>query len=729
MKMRNLIRCVCLLVALLLSQRAFADCFVSSEGTGAGTRTLPGLMTSLNTYLDSTWLGSTQAVDVCRWGYVADLARGTIDAARTQTRNDSLNLGLLPEINLYGETDTDYSYSHSLKFITENYCDEFSAECNNPQLYPDNGIANNDFDLPEIKLASKFRVSFEGDAVLVGNPEDSKYERNFLPIINLNGPLSYTGTGAGMTITANGFDCSTADGSKAGFRNIVFQTGSVSPADIVRAGDGSITSILVQTGPSRAQVLADLRTRSTDTRYCYAEVYDVYWCGGVAFSNPGTLPNPENFKTWCAQDADGDGSQNVYDPDAPDGNGDGNPDDDCNDSDPAINPSAIEICDGIDNNCDGVIDEGCDNGSVTFDVTPDSPSVEEGDSVDVVVTISPEGGFDDRVQVTITPESPLTTNPAGPLYMEPDGFNDVTETVTITVPDGTPPGEYDVVFVCTEVVTGDCGTQTVTVTVPDNDADNDGDPDDTDCDDNNPAVHHDGASEGTACDGIDNNCNGSIDEGLSCGGPDEDEDDNDGDGQCTDTNANGTCDGNPDIDVGDCNDADAAMFTGNPEICDGKDNNCDGIIDNMNQAEICGNGIDDNCNGTVDETTSTWYPDSDNDGFGDEDSTGFTGCVDPNGNFSDDNSDCNDDDNTMNPGRVELCDGKDNDCDGEKDEGLLACDVGSVPDAWGARLTGSGCSLVSGSNMSGSVWTVVLSMAVLIIGRRYASRFTKDASR
>lgn len=58
-----------------------------------------------------------------------------------------------------------------------------------------------------------------------------------------------------------------------------------------------------------------------------------------------------------------------------DNDGDGfNSSVDCNDNDASINANAAELCDGIDNNCNGIVDEGCNNSGCTLDIVlvPDS---------------------------------------------------------------------------------------------------------------------------------------------------------------------------------------------------------------------------------------------------------------------------------------------------------------------------------------------------------------------
>ena len=160
-----------------------------------------------------------------------------------------------------------------------------------------------------------------------------------------------------------------------------------------------------------------------------------------------------------------------------------------------------------------------------------------------------------------------------------------------------------------------------------------------------------------ACDGLDNDCDGAVDEvgaaGCSVYYPDSD---NDGAGGSEETCLCTPTQGMVPTSL-DCNDSDASVFPGAMELCDNKDNNCNGVLD-----ETC---------------------DLDGDGF-----CGIAPLVfGPEAVCKSETVDCNDGDFAVNPGAQELCDGKDTDCDGEADEG---CDedgdgfCSQVPIAFGA---------------------------------------------
>ncbi len=176
------------------------------------------------------------------------------------------------------------------------------------------------------------------------------------------------------------------------------------------------------------------------------------------------------------------------------------------------------------------------------------------------------------------------------------------------------------------------------------DGDGDGFSETDDCADDDPDRHPE-AQE--VCDGIDNDCDGSVDEELTTTFYTDD----DGDGFGAASSGEDACTA-PDGAIaqgGDCDDTEDAIHPDAPELCDGIDNDCDDSVDESDAVDA-----------------NTWYIDGDGDGYGDHAQT-VTGCAPGDGHTAD-ASDCDDTDPEISPGAHELCDDLDNDCDGSVDE-------------------------------------------------------------
>jgi hypothetical protein len=325
-------------------------------------------------------------------------------------------------------------------------------------------------------------------------------------------------------------------------------------------------------------------------------------CDDSPLTGPAVGPN-QTERVGDLLDNDCDGA--VDEVTDEDGDGFTTAQNDCNDKLASINPGAVEVCDGFDNNCNNQVDEG-------FDADGDRIPTCAGDCDDMNPLVNPT-----RREV------------------------------------------------CGNSVDDNCDGRI------DEDTDVDGDGVSTcqgDCNDHNASVHPAWgpvAAAAEVCDGQDNDCDGSFDEGF----------DQDGDffascfGDCDDLNAqvnpnrvevpangiddncNGLVDeGAEDRDndgftgfCGDCNDADPNIHPHATEVCDRVDNNCDAYVDSSpdtpNLCAVCF--------------------DADNDGQ--------TNC----------DGDCNDAERTIYRGAPEICDLKDNDCDGMVDldplTGLRVC--------------------------------------------------------
>jgi hypothetical protein len=168
---------------------------------------------------------------------------------------------------------------------------------------------------------------------------------------------------------------------------------------------------------------------------------------------------------------------------------------------------------------------------------------------------------------------------------------------------------------------------------------------DGDCDDVNAAVFP-GADE--TCDGEDDDCDDLIDEDAVDAPLWYADTDADGFGDPAASAA--ACQAPPGhlADASDCDDTTDDVAPGAWELCNGRDEDCDGQVDE--------DALD----------APPWYADLDADGFGDP-TDRIDACDAPPGYVADD-EDCDDADPFRSPGEDERCDGEDDDCDGRVDE-------------------------------------------------------------
>ncbi len=464
-------------------------------------------------------------------------------------------------------------------------------------------------------------------------------------------------------------------------------------------------------------------------------------------------PDAWNVQVWYP-DGDGDGFTRNEDPwiacTPPAGYGPMSELEDCDDFDDDTYPGAPELCDGEDNNCNGVGDEeeslswyfdgdGDTFGAMDSEVSICDPPVDDEDWIYV-----------DNADDCDDEDPQITSWIDWYVDVDGDGYGDSATLLSVCVPpddgqtyvtlgddcDDANASTYPEATELCDEQDNDCDgivdENSSSLWYSDQDGDGYGDADvfteltdcdpsgslvadASDCDDTDPLINP-GASE--YCDGVDNDCDGDTDEADAIDAPTWYRDaDLDGFGDLSESvpsceEPSGFAD-----NADDCDDLDSAVHPGADEFCNDIDDDCDGALDNdavdsltwyydgdsdghgtadvsstaclqpanyvstsddcddgdpmtsPNAFEIC-DGLDNDCDEETDEAdavdASTWYLDSDGDGFGDA-AMGERACQQPT-DYVDDADDCDDGDPMINPDAAEICDGFDNDCDGEVDE-------------------------------------------------------------
>ncbi|MBN2798128.1 MAG: putative metal-binding motif-containing protein [Deltaproteobacteria bacterium] len=394
----------------------------------------------------------------------------------------------------------------------------------------------------------------------------------------------------------------------------------------------------------------------------------------------------EEFDTsgWF-EDADGDGQGDPL-AEVPSCTGEGlvHNAHDCDDTDPAVLRGAPELCNGVDDDCDGTVDDDPADAVAWY---PDLDGDRFGAGRPLYACQAPEGYAaentdcdDSRAEVWPGAEEQCDGRDDD-CDGEIDGSDAAGAVTWLKDGDGDGYGDPAHPLVACEapgyvLQGGDCDDSASSINPQtewhaDADQDGYGDAgsviaqceapegyllDGSDCSDVDDTVHP-GAVE--TCDGVDQDCDGWVDLNAVDAPSWYLDLDLDGFGNAA---ATGRACTPPDgfISVGgDCDDRDPEINPLALEFCDSVDNDCDGLIDDE------------------DETVALiWHRDDDRDGYGLDDDV-LESCLRPEG-YVRAAGDCDDGDRRVNPGAIETCDaGIDNDCDGlvDNDDDSVAGDA------------------------------------------------------